>query len=90
VALIGTDVSEECITSSIRVERISELGIMLAVTSSSETWVQTRATLHHIPDDSIIQSHIFLLRSLFGILYDGAAQKDAYHFTLQCFSSIIQ
>jgi hypothetical protein len=33
VALVRTDVSEECITCIIRVTRIGELGTMLAVTS---------------------------------------------------------
>jgi hypothetical protein len=32
VALVRTDVSEECIASIIRVTRIAELGTMLAVT----------------------------------------------------------
>jgi hypothetical protein len=34
VALVRTDVSEECIASVIKVERISKLGIKLAVTSN--------------------------------------------------------
>jgi hypothetical protein len=34
VALVRTDIFQECITSIIRVKRISELGIMLAVTSN--------------------------------------------------------
>jgi hypothetical protein len=34
VALVRTDVSEECITSIIRVTKISELGTTLAVTSN--------------------------------------------------------
>jgi hypothetical protein len=34
VALVGTDVSEENIASNIRVERISELGIALVLTSN--------------------------------------------------------
>jgi hypothetical protein len=35
VALVGTDVSEERITSIIRVTRIGEIGTMLSVTSTS-------------------------------------------------------
>jgi hypothetical protein len=31
--------------------------IMMEAVCSSETSVLTRATLHHVPDDSIIQSH---------------------------------
>jgi hypothetical protein len=34
VALVRTDVSEECISSIIRVKRIDELGITLAVTDN--------------------------------------------------------
>jgi hypothetical protein len=68
MALVRTDVSEECIASSIRVKTISELGTMLAVTSNSsklilftvmmevihysETSVRTRAT-RVIPEDGI-------------------------------------
>jgi hypothetical protein len=37
VALVRTDVSEECITSIIRVTGIGELGKMLAVTSKRST-----------------------------------------------------
>jgi hypothetical protein len=44
VALVRTDVSKERIASIIRVKRISELGITLAITSN-------------IPEDGIIHSH---------------------------------
>jgi hypothetical protein len=37
VALVRTDVSEECIASIIRVERISKIGTTLAVTSNQST-----------------------------------------------------
>jgi hypothetical protein len=37
VAHVRTDISEECITSIIRVTRIGELGIMLVVTSNQST-----------------------------------------------------
>jgi hypothetical protein len=63
VALVRTGVSEEHITSIIRVARISKLGTMLAVTSnqnmlhSSEMSIFARATQHHIPEDSILHSH---------------------------------
>jgi hypothetical protein len=54
VALVVTDVSEELITSIIRVERVSELGTTLTLTSNSETSVLTRATWRHIPEDGIL------------------------------------
>jgi hypothetical protein len=70
VALVRTGVSEERITSIIRVTRIGQLGTTLAVTShqstllrsveaihSSETSVLTRTTLHIIPEDGILHSH---------------------------------
>jgi hypothetical protein len=38
VALVGTDGSEECITSIIRVTRIGELGTLLAVTSPKKAF----------------------------------------------------
>jgi hypothetical protein len=61
VALVRTDVSEECIASIITVTTIGELGTTLAVTNnqstllmeairSPETSVLTR-TIHHIPED---------------------------------------
>jgi hypothetical protein len=63
VAVVRTDVSQENISSVFRVKIISELGTMLAVTStliifilkmeailSFETSVLPRAT-HHIPED---------------------------------------
>jgi hypothetical protein len=73
MALVRTDISEERITFIIRVTRIGDLGITLAVNRnrrarkeilcfsvplrSSETLVLTRATLRNIPEDSIPHSH---------------------------------
>jgi hypothetical protein len=37
VALVGTDVSEECLASIIRVTRLGKLRTMLAVTSNQNT-----------------------------------------------------
>jgi hypothetical protein len=47
VALVRTNILEEHITSFIRAKRISEL----------RTLAVTRATWHHIPEDSILHSH---------------------------------
>jgi hypothetical protein len=56
VALARTDVSEERAASLIRMERISELGPTLAVTSNQQT-VVTTATRRHIPEDGILHSY---------------------------------
>jgi hypothetical protein len=53
-ALVWTDVSEEHITSIIRVKRNSKLGRTLSVTSN---WSMLQATRHHIPEDTILHSH---------------------------------
>jgi hypothetical protein len=70
VALVRTDVSEECGASIIRVIRIGELGKALAVTSnrhkllrnmmmevlcSSETSDLTRDTRRNIPEVGVLQ-----------------------------------
>jgi hypothetical protein len=63
VALVRGYVSEESIAPVIMVERIGELGTMLAVTTtriieairSSETPVLTRTTRRNIPEYSILQ-----------------------------------
>jgi hypothetical protein len=47
---------EESIASIIRVKRIRDLGIMLAITSQA-TSVLTTATLPDIPEDGILHSH---------------------------------
>jgi hypothetical protein len=69
VALVITDVSEECSASSIRVTIIGKLETSLAVTSnrqklyissqlsSSEMSVLTRTARRNIPEDTILHSH---------------------------------
>jgi hypothetical protein len=70
LALVTTHVLEECIASIIRVEKISELGTTLAVSSLlilftlmmeaigfSNTSELTRATSSNIPQDGILHSH---------------------------------
>jgi hypothetical protein len=52
VAHVRTDVSEECIASIIRVERVSELGT-LAVTNN----FLRRPTRRHVTEDDILHSH---------------------------------
>jgi hypothetical protein len=59
VALVRTDVSEECSASVIRVTKIGEL-VTLAGTSNQFTLhasVLTRATRRNIPEDGILHSH---------------------------------
>jgi hypothetical protein len=64
VDLAGTDISDECITSIIEVERISELGTTLSVTNflamgtirSYETSVLIRPTQRLIPKDDILHN----------------------------------
>jgi hypothetical protein len=68
VAVVRTNVLEECSTSVIRMTRIGELGTMLTVTSnrhmlqrntmcSSEMLVLTRVTWYNIPEDGILHNH---------------------------------
>jgi hypothetical protein len=67
VALVSTDVSEELSASTIRVRKIGELRITLAITSNRFTLqrnkkflqnvVLIRATWHNIPEDAILHSH---------------------------------
>jgi predicted nucleic acid-binding protein len=68
LALIRTDISEERISSIIRVTRIGKLGSTLAVTSntlmveamrSSKTSVRIRATRRNIPEDTILLQFFF-------------------------------
>jgi hypothetical protein len=67
-ALVKTDVSEENVTSIIRVEKSSELGTMFARTSSwSMLWRNARANGHHISEDGILHSdHYENLKSYTG------------------------
>jgi hypothetical protein len=52
MTFIGTDVSEERITSNIRAKRMMELGKTLAVTSKGSTL--RMATRRQIPEDEIL------------------------------------
>jgi hypothetical protein len=60
VALVRTDVSEERMTSIIRVTRIGELGTMLA-------HIFTRAIQCNIPEDRFLLSFTFCLSNCHGI-----------------------
>jgi hypothetical protein len=70
VALVRSDVSEECIASIIRIERIREVGTMLGVAS-----VLTRSTHRHNSEDGILNSTVFhlpiptLLLSILGLIF---------------------
>jgi hypothetical protein len=60
VAVVTTDILEELRASFIRVTRIGELGITLAVTANPHTLrrnVLTRSTRRNIPEDAILHSH---------------------------------
>jgi hypothetical protein len=48
VALVRIDVSEECISSKIRVKGIGDLGTMLAVTSNRRTHVVLLRSVHRL------------------------------------------
>jgi hypothetical protein len=69
VGLVRTDVSEECISSIIKVKLFSELAtanvvprsmilftLMIESIRFSETSVLTRVTRRHIPEDDILQA----------------------------------
>jgi hypothetical protein len=65
MALVRTDVSEEPITSIIRVTRIGELvTLMMEELRSSETSVLIRPTRRHIPEDCILQNNAKSIRTL--------------------------
>jgi hypothetical protein len=58
VALVRADVSEELSSSIIRVKIIGSpilFTLMMEALSSSETTVLKRASLHNIPEDTIVQ-----------------------------------
>jgi hypothetical protein len=68
VALVKTDVSEECTSSIIRVTRIGELGtlavisnrctlLMMEALRSSERSVLKSAIRRNIPENGILHSH---------------------------------
>jgi hypothetical protein len=61
VALVRTNVSEECTATITRVTKIGKLGTVLAVTSNKacceEMSVLTRATQRNIPENGILHSH---------------------------------
>jgi hypothetical protein len=57
MALVKPDVSEERITSIIRVKGINRLGtLMLEAIRYSKTSVLAKATLRNIPEDGILHS----------------------------------
>jgi hypothetical protein len=60
VALLRTDISEECIASIIRATGIDKLGTMLVAANigpSSPILVTQEATWHNVPEDCILHSH---------------------------------
>jgi hypothetical protein len=58
VALVRSDVSEECFASIIRMTGIVKLGVTLAVTRTDARCeeVLIRATRYNIPEDGILHS----------------------------------
>jgi hypothetical protein len=57
VALVGTDVSEER-NASVVPSSLIHFTMMMRKLGSSETFVLTRAALHHIPEDGILQDKV--------------------------------
>jgi hypothetical protein len=72
VALVETDVSEECIVSIIRVTVVGELGTTLAVTTNRNKSDLTRAKQSNIPEDGIFRGHTFF------------HDMRQFHYTTQC------
>jgi hypothetical protein len=66
VTAVRADVSEECISSIIRVTRISEVGTTLAITSNRSTL--PRNTIVYIEIHSIYFSILVFLRSVLRVL----------------------
>jgi hypothetical protein len=63
MALVKTDVSDECIASIIWVKRISELGTMLAVTSRDDGILLSHRceTLKSAHEDDALQENAYLV-----------------------------
>jgi hypothetical protein len=79
-ALVRRDVSEECIASIIRVTRIGELGIKLAVTSNRITLRRNTRYIY-----IYIYTYIVVLRRSVGIFHLRTKGHVACFFVCLCF-----